>query len=100
MEKIDPSLNLALWLAENNMVQNESLQYGYDAEKKLWTVIVKHIGEIRYIEDAFPGTRVVELFNQYAIITTSAQNLLLMEGVHPASIPCSREMALAVRKAV
>ena len=77
MEKIDPSLNLALWLAENNMVQNESLQYGYDAEKKLWTVIVKHIGEIRYIEDAFPGTRVVELFNQYAIITTSAQNLLL-----------------------
>lgn len=78
MEKIDPSLNLALWLAENNMVQNESLQYGYDAEKKLWTVIVKHIGEIRYIEDAFPGTRVVELFNQYAIITTSAQNLLLI----------------------
>lgn len=76
MEKVDSSLNLALQLSDNEIEQSESLRYGYDAENKQWTVIIKYIGEISYIEDAFPGTRAAELLNQYAIVTASEENLL------------------------
>lgn len=76
MEKVDSSLNLALQLSDNEIEQSESLRYGYDAENKQWTVIIKYVGEISYIVDAFPGTRLVELLNQYAIVTASEENLL------------------------
>lgn len=69
-EKIDSSLSLALQIPENEMVQSGSLQFGYQQEARQWQVIVKYIGDIKCFEEIFQDTRVVELLNQYAIITT------------------------------
>ena len=51
-------------------MQSDSLQFGYSQEEETWQVIVKHIGDIKRFEKIFPDTRVVELLNQYAVITT------------------------------
>ena len=69
-EKIDSSLSLALQIPENEMVQSGSLQFGYQQEARQWQIIVKYIGDIKRFEEIFQDTRVVELLNQYAIITT------------------------------
>ena len=69
-EKIDNSLNLSLQLPEAERMQSESLQYGYNQETKRWQIIVKYIGDIKRFEEIFQDTEVVELLNQYAIITT------------------------------
>lgn len=72
-EKIDSGLNLALQIPKEELSQSDSLQYGYNPEEESWQIIVKHIGSIRHFEEIFPDTRVVELLNQYAIITTKAR---------------------------
>lgn len=69
-EKIDNSLNLSLQLPEAERMQSESLRYGYNQETKRWQIIVKYIGDIKRFEEIFQDTEVVELLNQYAIITT------------------------------
>lgn len=69
-EKIDGGLNLALQIPDAEMMQSDSLQFGYSQEEETWQVIVKHIGDIKRFEKIFPDTRVVELLNQYAVITT------------------------------
>lgn len=71
-EKIDSGLNLALQVPEGEMLQSDYLQYGYNQEEESWQIIVKYIGNIKRFEEIFPNTRVVELLNQYAIITTKA----------------------------
>ncbi|MCI8339372.1 MAG: S8 family peptidase [Lachnospiraceae bacterium] len=38
-------------------------------------IIVKYVDGIRYAEELFPGIRVVELFNQYAIVTIEEEQL-------------------------
>ena len=38
-------------------------------------IIVKYVDGIRYAEELFPGIRVVELFNQYAIVTLTEEQL-------------------------
>ncbi len=38
-------------------------------------IIVKYVDSIRYAEKLFPGIRVVELFNQYAIVTLGEEHL-------------------------
>lgn len=38
-------------------------------------IIVKYVDSIRYAEALFPGIRVAELFNQYAIVTISEEDL-------------------------
>lgn len=69
-EKIDSSLNLALQIPEEDRMQSGYLQYGYNAQTRRWQIIVKYIGDIKPFEDIFQDTQVVELLNQFAIITT------------------------------
>lgn len=71
-EKIDGGLNLALQVPDREMLQSDYLRYGYNQEEESWQIIVKYIGDIKRFEGIFPNTRVVELLNQYAIITTKA----------------------------
>jgi len=72
-EKIDNSLSLSLQLPEAERMQSEFLQYGYNQETKRWQIIVKYIGDIKRFEEIFQDTEVVELLNQYAIITTKEE---------------------------
>ncbi|MCI8771750.1 MAG: hypothetical protein HFH73_11520 [Lachnospiraceae bacterium] len=69
-EKIDGGLNLALQIPKNELEQSSNLQYGYNEAARQWQIIVKYIGDIKRFEEIFQDTRVVELLNQYAIITT------------------------------
>jgi len=69
-EKADSGLNLALQIPEGELAKSGSLQYGYNEEEKSWQIIVKYIGDIKRFEEIFPDTKVVELFGQYAILTT------------------------------
>ncbi len=73
--KADAALNLALQIPEEELDENSQLRYGYDETTKLWHVIVKYIGDIQKIETIFADTQVVELLNQYAIITTREEYL-------------------------
>lgn len=74
-EKIDTGLNLALQVPDGDLDQSSLLRYGYDETEKTWQVIVKYIGDIKKIEMIFSDTMVVELLNQYAIITTREEYL-------------------------
>ncbi|MDD7403549.1 MAG: S8 family peptidase [Butyribacter sp.] len=69
-EKLEEALRAALQLSKEEADKESPLYYGYDEEEKLWQVIVKYNGDIQKIEKMFADTRVTELFNQYAIITT------------------------------
>lgn len=69
-EKLDGGLNLALQLPKEELAQSGDLQYGYNQTTRYWQLIVKYIGDIKRFEEIFSDTRVIELFNQYAIITT------------------------------
>lgn len=69
-EKMDSSLSLALQIPKEELAQSDNLQYGYDQTTRYWQIIVKYIGDIKRFEEIFSDTRVVELLNQYAIITT------------------------------
>lgn len=74
-EKIEGALNLVLQIPDVGQETESMLRYGYDEDTRLWQVIVKYIGDIKRIEDIFADTKVVELLNQYAIITTREEYL-------------------------
>lgn len=71
-EKLDSGLSMALQVPDGEMLQSDYLQYGYNEEEESWQIIVKYIGDIKRFEEIFADTRVVELLNQYAVITTKA----------------------------
>lgn len=72
-EKLDSALSASLQLSEEE--QDSTLRFGYEEDSKKWRVIVKYVGDIRYLETLYPGTRVVELFGQYAIVTVEERYL-------------------------
>ena len=72
-EKLDAALSASLQLSEGE--QDSALRFGYEEESKKWRVIVKYVGDIRYLESVYPGTGVVELFGQYAILTVEEKYL-------------------------
>lgn len=74
-EKIEGSLNLALQIPVEERMQSEYLQYGYSEETRRWQIIVKYVGNIKRFEEIFSDTQVVELLNQFAIITTREENI-------------------------
>lgn len=74
-EKIDAALDMALQIPSEELDESSLLRYGYDELRKTWQVIVKYIGDIKRFETIFSDTRVVELLNQYAIITTREEYL-------------------------
>lgn len=71
--KIDTALSAALEISEENLRQNSQLGYGFQEQDKKWKIIVKYYGDIKEIERIFPDTNVVELLNQFAIITTGRE---------------------------
>ena len=74
-EKLDTSLQIALEALQEGMNTNRDLLYGYDPESESFRVIIKYNGDIKKIEEWYHDTKVVLLFNQYAIVTTNARYL-------------------------
>jgi minor extracellular serine protease Vpr len=67
---VDNQLNLALDVPESTREKTLDLDVGYQPETNTWELIVKFSGSLARIADEL-GAQVVELMNEYAIITIS-----------------------------
>lgn len=66
-QKIENLLNLALNATERERETSLELDVGYDRDEKEWEVIVKYSGNLDEIREI--GIPVVELYNEFAILT-------------------------------
>ncbi|NLP34575.1 MAG: S8 family peptidase [Clostridiales bacterium] len=66
--KTEDPLNLALDLPEATREKSIDLNVGYTPETNTWELIVKYSGSLDRVREEL-GISVVELFNEYAIIT-------------------------------
>lgn len=72
-QKLENVLNLALDATEEERQRSLELDVGYDAIQQEWDLIVKYSGSLDEIRAL--GIRVVELQNEYAIVTVK-ENLI------------------------
>ena len=79
-QKLENLLNLALSATEEERLKSSILNVGYSAEEKEWDLIVKYTGNLKQYEN--DRIKVVELYNEYAIITVP-ENLLEMVTTWP-----------------
>lgn len=66
-QKLENLLNLALDATEEERQKSLELDVGYDAVEREWDLIVKYSGSLEEIRSL--GIQVVELQNEYAIVT-------------------------------
>ena len=62
-------LNLALDATPDERDKSLELNVGYSPGEETWDLIVKYSGNIAAIEEAYPEIQIVELSNEYAIVT-------------------------------
>ena len=72
-QKLEYMLNLSLDATQEERQKSLELDVGYDAIEKEWDLIVKYSGSLDGIQEL--GIKVVELQNEYAIITIK-ENLI------------------------
>ena len=65
--KLENMLNLALDATQREREKSLNLDVGYDQEERTWELIVKYHGDLSPL--AKEGIQVVELMNEYAILT-------------------------------
>ncbi len=66
-QKIENLLNLALYATPGEREKSLELDVGYDSAENEWDLIVKYSGSLERVKEL--AARVVELQNEYAIIT-------------------------------
>ena len=71
--KIDQALSFALKLPAGERMESTFLNYGFEETTDSVQIIVRHTGSIKNLEELFPSTRVTELLNGYAIVTTRTE---------------------------
>ncbi len=65
--KLENILNLALDATLEERERSQNLNVGYDTREESWELIVKYSGDLSFLADR--GIQVVELLNEYAILT-------------------------------
>ena len=65
-QKLENLLNLALSATEEERLQSENLNIGYNPEEKTWELIVRHSGSLEGLTAL--GIQVDELLNGYAVL--------------------------------
>lgn len=73
--KIDQALSFALKLPPKERTKSAFLNYGFEESTDSVQIIVRHTDSIKNLEELFPYTKVTELLNGYAIITTLTDNI-------------------------
>ena len=68
-QKAEDLLNLALDTPYEMRERSKQLDVGYDRESRTWELIVKYSGNLKEQLLGLPGVEVVELMNEYAILT-------------------------------
>ena len=72
-QKIENLLNLALDATPEEREKSLELDVGYDSAEKEWDLIVKYSGSLEQVREL--ALRVVELQNEYAIITVRESDI-------------------------
>lgn len=70
-QKIENLLYISLNISEEEREQSENLNVGYNDLTNKWQVIVRADGNLSYLEEKYPGTKVFSLLENYAIVETS-----------------------------
>ena len=89
-QKAENLLNLALMTPLEERLQSGNLNVGYSEETRSWEIIVKYNGNLREVEEAFPGVIAEELIAGYGILTVPEQlveQVLLRQEIEFAEIP-------------
>lgn len=73
MEKKEIMLNVALETSDSERQKTVDLNVGFNELDDTWELIVKTNGDISYIADKFPGTRVEILGGNYSIIVAETK---------------------------
>lgn len=73
-QKLDNLLNLAIDATPEEREKSRNLNVGYNAETRLWDVIVKYSGPSESLGG--PGISVVPLFGNYAVVTLPESELV------------------------
>lgn len=79
-QKAENLLNLALDATEAEREKSEALNIGYNQEEKTWELIVKYNGDLSEITALMPEIQVIELSNEYAIMTVPESMIELLTG--------------------
>lgn len=79
-QKAENLLNLALDATEAEREKSEALNIGYNQEEKTWELIVKYNGDLSEITALMPEIQVIELSNEYAIMTVPEPLIELLTG--------------------
>lgn len=77
--KLDNQLNIALDVGEATRERTMDLDVGFNAENQTWELIVKYSGSLERIREELEVS-VVELMNEYAIITIPENKINLLAG--------------------
>lgn len=77
--KLDNQLNIALDVGEETRNQTIDLNVGFDEINQTWELIVKYSGNLERIREEL-NVSVVELMNEYAIITIPQNQIDLLSG--------------------
>lgn len=72
-QKIDNTLNLALKLDNQELMESGELSVGYDMAAKRWDLIIKYSGDISILEEY--DAKITYLLNGYAIINIPQDNI-------------------------
>ena len=72
-QKLENLLNLSLSATEEERQKSGVLNIGYEPEFRTWDLIVKHTGDLMKYADE--QVRIVELYNEYAILTVSEDRI-------------------------
>lgn len=67
MEKLESLLSMSLQASKEEREQSMELGVGVFEEAKIFEVIIKHNGDISFLEEIFPRTKIIQLLNGYAV---------------------------------
>lgn len=78
-QKLENLLNLSLDATEEERQKSLALSTGYDAQAKLWEVIIKYSGSLEKVGEL--GAQVVELLGGYAIVRLLEPQLEILSSL-------------------
>lgn len=78
-QKLENLLNLSLNVTEEERQKSLALSTGYDAQEKLWEVIIKYSGSLEQVRQQ--GAQVVELLGGYAVVRLLEPQLQLLSDL-------------------
>lgn len=80
-QKFENLLNISLEATEREREQSIDLGVGVSEQNDIWEVILKYVGDISYLEERFPGARIVPLLYGYAVGTFERRYLMELTEV-------------------